>query len=428
VFRALAERDPPTIKARELWIVAGRRAGKDSIASLIGGYYAAVPDYLPFLRPGETAMVMCLAVDRLQARIVLNYTRSFYDRIPLLSSLKSGSERRDGFDLCNGVELSVGVTNFRSVRGRPIPCAIFDEVAFWRDIDSASPDVEIYQAVVPGMATMPEAILVGISSPYRRSGLLWDKFKAHFGKDGDVLVIKAPSLAHNPKLNPRIVAEALERDPAAAAAEWLAEFRTDIDTFVAREVVDAAVVAGRHELPRRSGVSYFGFVDPSGGSVDSMTLAIAHREENEGVLDAVREWRPPFSPEAVVSEAADLLKSYGVHEVTGDRYAGEWPRERFRNCGITYQPSERTKSDIYREFLPLVNGGRVQLLDNPRLIAQLCGLERRVARGGKDSIDHGPGAHDDVCNSSAGALVNVVGEMSELDVWKKLGERSFVAA
>ena len=47
------------------------------------------------------------------------------------------------------------------------------------------------------------------------------------------------------------------------------------------------------------------------------------------------------------------------------------------------------------------------LLDHPRLIAQLGGLERRTARGGKDSIDHAPGAHDDVANAAAGVLSNL---------------------
>jgi hypothetical protein len=99
------------------------------------------------------------------------------------------------------------------------------------------------------------------------------------------------------------------------------------------------------------------------------------------------------------------MKGYGVHQVTGDRYGGEWPREQFRKAGITYTPSDRTKSDIYREMLPLLTTGRCELLDVPRLRAQLLGLERRVARGGKDSIDHAPGGHDDVINAVAGALV-----------------------
>jgi hypothetical protein len=63
------------------------------------------------------------------------------------------------------------------------------------------------------------------------------------------------------------------------------------------------------------------------------------------------------------------------------------------------------KSDIYKNLLPLINSGSVELLDNSRLISQLCSLERRKARGGRDSIDHGPGQHDDVANAVAGSLV-----------------------
>ena len=58
-----------------------------------------------------------------------------------------------------------------------------------------------------------------------------------------------------------------------------------------------------------AGVSYSAFVDPSGGSADSMTLAIGHRQDDVAVLDAVRERRPPFSPEDVVADFAALLKS-----------------------------------------------------------------------------------------------------------------------
>lgn len=85
--------------------------------------------------------------------------------------------------------------------------------------------------------------------------------------------------------------------------------------------------------------------------------------------------------------------------------AGEWPREQFSKRKITYAPAEKPKSDLYRDMLPLLNSGRVQLLDNRRLLTQLHGLERKTARGGRDSIDHGPGRHDDVANACAGAIV-----------------------
>ena len=156
------------------------------------------------------------------------------------------------------------------------------------------------------------------------------------------LVWQAATRTMNPTVPQSVIDRAMERDPASASAEYLAQFRSDLESYVARDVVDAAVVAGRYELPPASGISYAAFVDPSGGSADSMTLAIAHRNNDGGlVLDAVRERKPPFSPDDVVLEFAALLKTYRVRTVSGDRYGGEWPRERFRIVGLTYELSKR---------------------------------------------------------------------------------------
>ena len=66
----------------------------------------------------------------------------------------------------------------------------------------------------------------------------------------------------------------------------------------------------------------------------------------------------------------------------GDRYAGEWPREQFRRHGIGYEVATKSKSDLYVAFLPLLTSQMVELVDQPRLIQQIVGLERRTARGG----------------------------------------------
>jgi hypothetical protein len=141
-------------------------------------------------------------------------------------------------------------------------------------------------------------------------------------------------------------------------------------------------------------------------------LAIGHTETRDGrlvaVLDAVREQRPSFSPEQTTAEFSALLRAYGVHEVRGDRYAGEWPREQFRRAGVVYRVAEAVKSDLYRDALPAFNAGTVELLDAPGLVAQLCGLERRTSRGGRDSIDHGPHGHDDLANAVCGVLVDLL--------------------
>ena len=263
-FRGVAERDPPAKRVRELWIIAGRRAGKDSIASVVVAHTAALFNQHDRLRPGERALVPCLAVDRDQAKIVLRYVRAFFTRIPFLKAMVTG-ETANGFELDNAVDVAIATNSFRSTRGRPIAAAVFDEVAFWRDEASATPDEETYRAIMPGMATLGGAMLIGISSPYRRTGLLWRKFHEHYGRDGDVLVIKAPSIVLNPTLDQTIIDQAIADDPAAARSEWLGEFRDDIESFVSLHVIESCTVSGRHELPRANGVSYVGFVDPSGG-------------------------------------------------------------------------------------------------------------------------------------------------------------------
>ena len=156
-------------------------------------------------------------------------------------------------------------------------------------------------------------------------------------------------------------------------------------------------MSGRRELAPVPGVTYVGFVDPAGGSGDdSMTMAIAHRDSNGViVLDCVREVRPGFSPKSVVDDFAAVFRSYGIHQVVGDAWGGEFVREPF--MPLQYILSKKKRSEIYRDTLALLNSRRVQLLDHPVLIAQLCSLERSTGRGGNDSIDHPKGQHDDVC-------------------------------
>lgn len=193
-FRSVAERDPPKERVKELWIIAGRRAGKDSVASMIAAHSAALFDQPDRLRPGERAIVACIAYDKDQARIVLDYTKSYFSGVDLLKDLVQKGDRAADFDLSNQVDVAVFTNNFRTVRGRPILCAIFDEIAFWRDEKSTTPDHETYKAIKPGLVSLrPSSMIVAISSPYRKAGLLYSKYRKHFGKDaGGVLVIKAP--------------------------------------------------------------------------------------------------------------------------------------------------------------------------------------------------------------------------------------------
>jgi hypothetical protein len=111
-----------------------------------------------------------------------------------------------------------------------------------------------------------------------------------------------------------------------------------------------------------------------------------------------------------------VLRLYQCWTVRGDRWAGEWVREPLLTHGVSYELSELSKSEIYQAFMPMMNSRTVALLDNDRLERQLVALERRVSRGGRDSIDHPPGGHDDLANVAAGACLTALEHASAASV------------
>jgi hypothetical protein len=406
LYRACTNRtSPPSAQFKSIFMCIGRRGGKSVCMALLAVYLAIFRDWRPKLTAGERAVILLVAGDRDQARILYRYIVGILNA-PILNNLII-NYTADSLDLKGCVTIEVVTRSYRAVRGRSVCAALLDEVAFFRSDDSANPDNEVVAAIRPSMATFGNnAMLIAASSPYARRGVLWDAYRKYYGKDDpSTLVWQAPTRVMNPSVSQEFIDEEYERDPVSAAAEYGANFRSDIAAFVDLAVLESCTADGLFEISPVSNVGYIAFVDPSGGSSDSMTLAIAHHDDGVAVLDCVREVRAPFQPEAVVADFCQTLASYGISTVTGDRYAGEWPREQFSKRNVTYRPSEKVKSDVYRDMLPILNSRRCQLLDTPRLISQLHGLERRTARGGKDSIDHGPGAHDDLANAVAGAIV-----------------------
>jgi hypothetical protein len=238
---------------------------------------------------------MVVSADRKSAMAIFRYLKELLS-IPLLAG-KIERETRESIDLTNGITVEIVTGNFKTIRGRTVVASLLDEEAFWpTDEGLANPDIEVVNAIRPSMATIPHAMMLKASSPYARRGDLYDDYKRYFGQDDSpVLVWKASTRDMNPTVSERFIAAAYERDAAHAAAEYGAEFRSDIESFVSRDAVEACVVQGRYEIPPMANVAYWAFTDPSGGSSDSMTLAIAHREGERVVIDAIREHKPPFS-------------------------------------------------------------------------------------------------------------------------------------
>jgi hypothetical protein len=316
IFRKCTGRNLPALVGYlSATLIIGRRGGKSLIMALIAAFLACFFDWTPFLIDGERGVIMFVAADRRQATVIFKYLRGMLG-IPLLSSMIE-RETLDTIELNNSITIEIQTASYKTIRGRTVVAALADELALWSDETSSNSDVEIINALKPAMATIPKAMMLKASSPYAKRGALWNDHRKHFGKnDSSVLVWQADTRTMNPSVPESFIAAAYEDDASAASAEYGATFRSDIESFIAREAVDACVVPGRFELPPRESVRYVAFVDAAGGSgADSMTMAIAHREGDRAVLDCVRERTPPFSPEEVVAEFAALLNSYRVKTV-----------------------------------------------------------------------------------------------------------------
>jgi hypothetical protein len=396
-------RTPPTQRVRELWCIAGRRSGKSQMSAAIALYLALFVRYR--LSPGETGMVLVIAGSMDQASTVFNYARGFLDASPSLRKEVAAIKRYE-IELKNGIVIAVHSNSFRTVRGRTLVGCVMDEVSFWRDETSATPDIETYRAVLPSLATT-QGLLVGISTPYRKLGLMHQKHRDHFGVDGDeALVVKGSSKQFNPTLSNKTIETQRQADPTAAASEWDAEFRSDISSFLDDQIIDAAVEHGRPlELPPMRGTFYKAFTDAAGGTGnDAYSIAIGHKKDGLFIVDLVRGTSGKFDPQEVTKAYAELLKEYRVRTVTGDNYAAQWVQAAWRGTGVRYVRSPLPKSGIYLEVVPLFTRGLVRLPDQSKLLRELRLLERHTGRSGKDTVDHPRGGRDDHANAVCGVL------------------------
>lgn len=401
-------RKAPAEPVKELYILAGRRAGKSDTIGATAVYLATVSvmldNRLDRLSVGERAFISVIAPDRDQAGLLIGYIKGKMNESPVLSAMVD-RETTDGLDLNNRVSIRVNTASFRAVRGKSNLAVIFDEACFLRSDNAANPDEEIYRAALPSLATLG-GMVIAISSPYSKKGLMYRKYQKHFGKDSErVLVVQGGTADFNPTIDPQIIADALADDPEAAAAEWLGQWREGLSDYIERDLIDSLCRNKPLELPYDSRNSYVAFVDPSGGGKDAYTLAIGHKEKSgKVIIDLVRAERG--QPAEITARYAEVIKQYRCFSVTGDRYAGSWPKDEFKKNRVVMQHSELSRSELYQFALPMLRNETVELPRDQQMINEFANLERRTSRAGRDVIDHptGAGFHDDKANVIAGVI------------------------
>jgi hypothetical protein len=385
---------------KEVYGVVGRRGGKSRISALIAVYVSLFGGFEKQLAAGEKGWVFVMANDMKQALSVIDFIKG------ILKSFKNKVEEelKTEIRLKNGINISVKPASYKSGRGFSTAAVILDELAFYRNAESANPAEELIISLLPGL--MDGGLLIGISTPYGKFGYLYETYKQFYGKeDSDILVWKAPTKQMNPIYNLDSIKRFFSRNKSAARAEYDAEFREDIETYLTEEAIDLVIDQDLSGRLAPSSYTYKAFVDVSGGRSDDFALAIGHHEEGRAVIDAVEVIKAPISnPELVIEGFSELLKEYRVSQVTGDLYGGEFTSSAFRKFGIAYRPSKLDKNSIYLNFQPLVTTQKVILPNLEEMKMQFLQLERKTRSGGKDVVDHPSGAnyHDDIANVIAG--------------------------
>ena len=209
VYRTCTGRDrPPRHAFTEGWLVCGRRAGKSFILALIAAFLACFRSYADYLGPGERATILVLATDRKQARVIMRYVKGLITGTPLLAAMLEGEPRAEGLDLSNGVTIEVATASYRATRGYTIVAALCDELAFWPTDDLAEPDYEILDAIRPGTATIPNAMLLCASQPIRTAwrslgclqAVVWSERSKRIGLEGtnETHESECPTSHHRP--------------------------------------------------------------------------------------------------------------------------------------------------------------------------------------------------------------------------------------
>jgi hypothetical protein len=380
--------------------LVGRRGGKSRIAATIAAFEAMLGSHEENLNQGERGWVFCIATDKDQAKIVFSYIRAIFDQFPrfVLSTTK------ETIKLQNGINIAVKPCTFRASRGFTTVCVIADEMAFWRDENSANPAEEVINSILPGL--VEGGRLIGITSTYSRYGYVYDEWQSNWGKDdAQTLIWRANTVTMNPTFSKAKIEKAYLRDKAVAAAEYGSTWRDDISNFIDEALFKSAVKDYAVLLPQQ-GIEYKAFADPSGGKNDSFTMAIAHLSpDGQVVVDRVEERFPPLNPQGVVEEFSRILKAYRISQVVSDKYSGNWSSGSWRKNGIIQIDSELSKNQIYIEAQAVFSMGRAALPNGDRLKKQFLSLERRTRSGGNDSVDAPLGMHEDLANAAAGAMV-----------------------
>jgi hypothetical protein len=382
----------------ELSLIAGRRSGKTTKVAAPVAIFEAFRDH--GIPPGENAYVLLIAPQLAQARIAFRSICNYILSSPILSQFV-GKVTKDEIHLANNVTIACHPCSQVSVRGYTLIAVVCDELAFFRQEDSyANPEQEIIDALRPGMATAKYSKLIKISTPFRKSGILWND--AQRRSELDFPVWQVPTSVMNPAVSSTVLEREKRRDPRKYQREYEAQFTETVCSWISPEVLERVIVRGRRDLGKMSDNYYVAAIDP-GFRQSDFAIAVAHKFVNTIVIDRVSWWRgnktAPLAFGRVCQEIKTILDEYEINLVKTDQFYSEAIREKLQElgifCNIVHFGSD-TRGKIFTNLRHLIEQGNIELPDDSELLSQLRSLEEIKTERGSIDIRPTSGMKDDL--------------------------------
>ena len=392
----------------ELHVVTGRQSGKTGyLAATLVLHAAFDPRTVAGLAPGYLRDVLLVSPTQRQTGIAYRRIAGLVQDGAALRSQLVSEPTRSELLFKFGVRIGVWVAKGASLRGTQPKLFLIDEAAFLPS-EGARADVDLVEAVRPGMAMIDDAQTVTISSPWIEQGLVYERFRRRAELEG-AFVFQAASWELNPYIPARFLERERQRDPETFRREFGGEFIGSISAFLPAESVFACVASGRSFLPPQANVRYVAAVDQA-YKQDTFVLTIAHREGDSVVIDRIRSWTPKRGSPVKLADVVPMLKAelapYGVQTLIGDQFSSEPFREVMRREGLSYEErtfTAQSKPNMYASLKAAILEGRIELLDHEDSLRELRTLEARAMPGGNVRIEapRGAGASDDFADTLA---------------------------
>jgi len=424
IFKKFTKRNyVPGVRAALLEIVGGRRLGKSRISAACLSYFATAFDLSDRLAPGENAVIGLMSPTKHQSGKIYDYVLGTFSSVESLKPYIK-SITREAITLTNQIEIQISAADHKTIRSGTAWLYIFDEFGFFpTDEHGATSDKKIMDAAIPALSTL-NGMCILISTPWIKKGEFWETFKEHFHENGDpeYLVAQGSTIDYNPIIDPRFIARIKKRGEAYQN-EILGLFRTDVGSFISRDLIES-LVPDYEFLPPGNHITY-AFSDMAGGAGGDSAVTVVgwQLRTAEGTVIVVAnliETVPPFNCREMVAAHSAMLKAYNCHSTMGDKFGGDTFYQMFDEFEIDYTFTTQPKNELYTLALPHLTSGKVRLIKNQKLIEQFCDLEMRQARGSnRMTIDHPQGAwfHEDLPNAIVGLIAAIGNDQNDFAEW-----------